>query len=429
MASVFLYHVVGDLTVGKPEMVEFYETETVESAIRAIGESTECGIPVWRKRSSQSQSLPGLVENSEARQHRFVGILNSLDIVAFLAKTECLQEEKAMKIPVSEVVSPDNTLLKQVDPGTRLIDALEMMKQGVRRLLVPKSVVWRGMSKRFSILYNGKWLKNNENSSSSSGLAADSTSRPATSMASSRDKFCCLSREDVIRFLIGVLGALAPLPLTSISSLGIINLNYNFIEASLPAIEATRRPPCDPSAIAVLEQTENEQQFKIIGEISASKLWKCDYLAAAWALANLYAGQFVMGVEDNMSSRSFSDFLQTSFVGGEQNGTATKAKKFSSRSIGFNPTSPTRLSIGRSMYRGRSAPLTCKTSSSLAAVMAQMLSHRATHVWVTEADSDDVLVGVVGYGEILAAVTKQPSAFVPSNRSYEGFGNENQNQS
>ncbi|KAF2595255.1 hypothetical protein F2Q70_00044914 [Brassica cretica] len=264
------------------------------------------------------------------------------------------------------------------------------------------------------------------------------SNRPATSKASSRDKFCCLSREDVIRFLIGVLGALAPLPLTSISSLGIINVNYNFIEASLPAIEATKRPPCDPSAIAVLEQSENnEKQFKIIGEISASKLWKCDYLAAAWALANLYAGQFVMGVEDNMSSRSFSDFLQTSFVGGggggDQNGTAaTKAKKFSSRSIGFNPTSPTRLTIGRSMYRGRSAPLTCKTSSSLAAVMAQMLSHRATHVWVTEADSDDddILVGVVGYGEILAAVTKQPSAFVPSNRSYEGgFGNEHQSKS
>lgn len=429
MASVFLYHVVGDLTVGKPEMVEFYETETVESAIRAIGESTECGIPVWRKRSSVPGGFAG-VENSEMRQQRFVGILSSLDIVAFLAKnkSECLQEDKAMKIPVSQVINPNNTLLKQVDPGTRLIDALEMMKQGVRRLLVPKSVVWRGMSKRFSILYNGKWLKNSENSSSSSGLSADSN-RPATSKASSRDKFCCLSREDVIRFLIGVLGALAPLPLTSISSLGIINVDYNFIEASFPAIEATKRPPCDPSAIAVLEQTEDDKQFKIIGEISASKLWKCDYLAAAWALANLYAGQFVMGVEDNMSSRSFSDFLQTSFVGGgDQNGTATtKAKKSSSRSIGFNPTSPTRLSIGRSMYRGRSAPLTCKTTSSLAAVMAQMLSHRATHVWVTEADSDDdILVGVVGYGEILAAVTKQPSAFVPSNRSYEGFGNDNQ---
>ncbi|KAG2315196.1 hypothetical protein Bca4012_065999 [Brassica carinata] len=54
--------------LGKPEMVEFYETatETVESAIRAIQESTECGILVWRKRSSVP---PHVVGNSEMRQH------------------------------------------------------------------------------------------------------------------------------------------------------------------------------------------------------------------------------------------------------------------------------------------------------------------------------------------------------------------------
>lgn len=64
------------------------------------------------------------------------------------------------------------------------------------------------------------------------------------------------------------------------------------------------------------------------------------------------------------------------------------------------------------MYRGRSAPLTCKVTSSLAAVMAQMLSHRASHVWVTEAEEDDVLVGVVGYVEILAAASRQPATFL-----------------
>lgn len=115
MASVFLYHVVGDLTVGKPEMVEFCETETVDAAIRAIGESTEGGIPVWKRRS-----VAGLVETNEMRQQRFVGILNSLDIVAFLAKNDCLEaQEKALKTPVSEVVVPNNSLLRQVDPGTR----------------------------------------------------------------------------------------------------------------------------------------------------------------------------------------------------------------------------------------------------------------------------------------------------------------------
>ncbi|KAF9670419.1 hypothetical protein SADUNF_Sadunf13G0066300 [Salix dunnii] len=430
MASVFLHHVVGDLTVGKPEMVEFYETETIESAIRAIGESTECGIPVWKRKSHV-----GMIETSEMRQQRFVGILNSLDIVAFLASTECLEDhDKAIKTSVSHAVVPNASLLKQVDPATSsiygshecyrmtfdgnhdggnlnfttknvfpknhrmciLIDALEMMKQGVRRLLVPKSMIWKGMSKRFSILYNGKWLKNADasNNSSNNNLTIN-TNRPSSSSGTSnRNKFCCLSREDVIRFIIGCLGALAPLPLSSISSLGAINPNYTSVEASFPAIEAMRKLPEDPSEVAIVELIP-DGQCKIIGEISASRLWKCDYLAAAWALANLSAGQFVTGVEDNAAIRSLPDFAVNSAVDDEStdNGIgSTRLRKFSSRSIGFNPSSSIRM--GRSMYRGRSAPLTCKITSSLAAVMAQMLSHRATHVWVIEDDSDDILVGV-----------------------------------
>ncbi|XP_044482752.1 CBS domain-containing protein CBSX6-like [Mangifera indica] len=429
MASVFIYHVVGDLTVGKPELTEFCETETLETAIKAIGDSTECGIPVWKKKS-----LVG-IENNEMRQQRFVGILNSFDIVSFLAKAEFLEDQdKAMKTLVSEVVVPNNSLLRQVDPGTRLIDALEMMKQGVRRLLVRKSVVWKGMSKRFSILYNGKWLKNLDPSySSGNNLIANANCLSSSSTSSSQDKFCCLSREDVIRFVIGCLGALAPLPLSSISSLGAINPNYSSIEASLPAIEVTNKSPGDPSAVAVVEPTL-DGQYKIIGEISASKLWKCDYLAAAWALANLSAGQFVMGVEDNMTPRSLPDCSVNSPVGEDNTASgfsSPRPRKFCSRSIGFNPSSPSfsisrtsSFGISRSMYRGRSAPLTCKITSSLAAVMAQMLSHRATHVWVTEDESDDVLVGVVGYADILAAVTKQPAASNLGNRSYEGFATE-----
>ncbi|KAG8649544.1 CBS domain-containing protein CBSX6 [Manihot esculenta] len=427
MASVFLYHVVGDLTVGKPEMVEFCETETVESAIRSIGESTECGIPVWKRRSHL-----GMIESNEMRQQRFVGILNSLDIVAFLSRAVSLEDQdKAMKTPVSEVVVRDNSVLKQVDPATRLIDALEMMKQGVKRLLVTKGIAWKGMSKRFSILYNGKWLKNADSGSSSSNNLTVNPGRPSSSSTSScRDKFCCLSREDVIRFLIGCLGALAPIPLSSISSLGAINLNYYSVEASLPAIEATQKRPKDPAAIAVVEHMP-DGHCKIIGEISASRLWKCDYLAAAWALANLSAGQFVMGVEDNLTARSFPEFTVNSAAGenniGNDGGGSARARKFSSRSIGFNPGSSS-FGTGRSMYRGRSAPLTCKSTSSLAAVMAQMLSHRATHVWVTEDnDDDDVLVGVVGYADILFAVTKPPSSFIPSNQSSECFATENQN--
>lgn len=406
--AVFLYHVVGDLTVGKPELVEFSDTETVEAAIKAIGESTEGGIAVWKQRKRS------VIENADLRQNRFVGILNSLDIVAFLARQESLSDQhKALQTPVSQVVVPNNSLLKQLDPATRLIDALEMMKQGVRRLLVPKSIGWRGMSKRFSILYNGKWLKNVDNSSSNN-INSVANARPSSSTTIIRDKFCCLSREDVICFLIGCLGALAPLPLSSIDSVGAVNLNYCSIEASVPAIEAIRKVPHDPSAVAVVESTP-DGEYMIIGDISSTKLWKCDYLAAAWALANLSAGQFVMGVEDN-ASRLLPDFSVDQIAkdaNGSSNGGPVKQRKFSSRSIGFFSNSSPSFGVGRSMYRGRSAPLTCKVTSSLAAVMAQMLSHRTTHVWVTEAQNEDVLVGVVSYGDILAAVTKQPPAAIP----------------
>ncbi|GAB2277196.1 CBS domain-containing protein cbsx6 [Dionaea muscipula] len=424
MASVFLYHVVGDLTVAKPELVEFLETETVESAIRAIGGSTESGIPVWRRRSPKV-----VVENSEMRQQRFLGILNTLDIVAFLARVSCLEDqEKAMKTPVSEIVVPNNSLLREVDPATRLIDALEMMKQGVKRLLVPKSVQWKGVSKKFSILYNGKWLKNINGSNPAIGIT--NTSQPSSS--SCRSKFCCLSREDVIRFLIGCLGALAPIPLSSISVLGAINPHYSFIEASLPAVEAIQKLPHDPSAIAVVEPT-SEGQYRIIGEISACQLWRCDYLAAAHALVNLSAGQFVMGVEDHVTIRRGSDpenevksaAAAAAAAAGDNNNNcnsasngvaSTRLRRFSSRSIGCfgNAVSPNLGSSARTVYRGRSAPLTCKVTSSLAAVMAQMLSHRATHVWVTEDEGEDegkdedVLVGVVGYADILYAVTRHP---------------------
>ncbi|KAL0298439.1 UNVERIFIED_CONTAM: CBS domain-containing protein CBSX6 [Sesamum radiatum] len=64
------------------------------------------------------------MENAETRQQRFVGILNALDVVAFLAREDSLADQnKAINTPVSEVVLPNNSALKVVDPGTRLAAA------------------------------------------------------------------------------------------------------------------------------------------------------------------------------------------------------------------------------------------------------------------------------------------------------------------
>ncbi|CAN6439835.1 unnamed protein product [Victoria cruziana] len=104
MAAVFLYR-VGDLTVGKPELAEFCETETVESAINVLVTCTEGGIPVWKKQ-------PKGVESGVAKQQRFVGIVNLVDIVAFLARENSLVDrEAALKTPVSKMVVPNNSLI------------------------------------------------------------------------------------------------------------------------------------------------------------------------------------------------------------------------------------------------------------------------------------------------------------------------------
>ncbi|CAM0884370.1 unnamed protein product [Alopecurus aequalis] len=396
MAAVFYHHVVGDLTVGKPQIVELSDADTLDDAARAIAGSPEGAVPVWRARTTPGEPPSGA---------RFLGMISAVDIAAFVATAGA--GDRAMSATVGEVVQPNPELLREVDPGTRLIDALELMRNGVKRFLVRKNGSWRGLTKRFSMLYNGKWLKNSESGSPSS---ASSSTRQVSPSIRSVDRFCCLSREDILRFLIGCLGALAPIPLSPICSLGAINPHYCHVEASAPAMEAIQKIPGDPCGVAVVE-TMPDGVRKIIGDISAYKLWKCDYIAAAWALANLSAGQFVIGADEN-GSTPISAFLEPSISSLSPTDEAVEPgrsprllKKFSSRSIGFLNSHANQM---RSMYRGRSAPLTCRSTSSLAAVMAQMLSHRATHVWVTdaEAEEDDVLVGVVGYTDIFGAVSR-----------------------
>ncbi|KAL4192531.1 hypothetical protein AMTRI_Chr06g194740 [Amborella trichopoda] len=401
MAAVFLYHVVGDLTVGKPELQEFYETESVEMAIKALGDCTESAIMVWKKRKGKG------IESGEMKQQRFVGILSALDVIGYLAKVSgSLDHESALKTAVSEVVVSNTSILKEVDPGTRLIDALEMMKQGVRRLLVPRSVAWKGMSKRFSILYNGKWL-NNPKSPSNWDNSPTSPSTSSNSNTGSGNNWCVLSREDVVRFVIDCLGALAPLPLCPISTLGVLSPSFPHLDASSPAIMAASEPALDPSAVAIVEPLL-DGSLRIVGEISAYKLCKCDYLSAAWALANLNAGQFVSGIE----ASCLPPIIPTSAPVSPNESPGTKPRKFSSKNVGFFNTEEGQVSPngGAGMYRGRTTPLTCRSTSSLAAVMAQMLSHRATHVWVTHPESEDMLVGIVTYTGIISAITKPPNS-------------------
>lgn len=108
MAAVFYHHVVGDLTVGKPEIAELSDADTLDDAARAIAGSPEGAVPVWRARAAPDEPPSGA---------RFLGMISAVDIAAFLATAGA--GDRTMRAAVGEVVQPNQDLLREVDPGTR----------------------------------------------------------------------------------------------------------------------------------------------------------------------------------------------------------------------------------------------------------------------------------------------------------------------
>uniref|UniRef100_A0A0E0LX73 CBS domain-containing protein n=1 Tax=Oryza punctata TaxID=4537 RepID=A0A0E0LX73_ORYPU len=315
--------------------------------------------------------------------------------------------------PSGDVVAHEHALVREVQPDTRLIEIVELMKQGARRVLVGKNITEGcAINKQpFAPFYKTvlKITGTPRNPSPSPSPA------PATRSSSTlgRDKYCCLTREDIVRFLINCLGALAPIPMQSISSLGAVSHSYSHVEDSSPAIGAAWELPSDPRAVAVV-QTSHDGSQVILGEISGHKLWKKDYAAAAEAMATMSAMDFATGIDESgPSPAATAAAAAASNVGGggararieDEIVPVPRLTRFSSRKIGFSASLANMIMVSHRKNR----VLTCKTTSSLAAVMAQMLSHRATHLWVVDdgdADKGAVLVGMIGYMEIFRAVTR-----------------------
>lgn len=260
------------------------------------------------------------------------------------------------------------------------------MKHGALRVLVRKNITEASTvdKKPFAPFFKAVLKITGTPRASARGEQQPFSKSPATlpSMFGC-DRYCCLTREDIVRFLINCLGALAPVPMQSLSDLGAVNRGFAVVEASSPAIETAWRVLDEPRAVAVV-QTKRDGSQAILADVSAHRLWRRDYVAAADAMATLSSLNFAAGV----------DGCRASSAPAEDDATASSARRLSGKRI-----------AGQMMAsHGGNAALTCRTTSSLAAVMAQMLSYRATHIWVTEGE-EDVVVGVVGYMEVLKAVT------------------------
>uniref|UniRef100_J3MUN4 CBS domain-containing protein n=1 Tax=Oryza brachyantha TaxID=4533 RepID=J3MUN4_ORYBR len=318
-----------------------------------------------------------------------------------------------MATPAGDVVAQEPALVREVEPDSRLIEIVELMKQGARRVLVRKKITEGcAISKQpFAPFYKAvpKITGTPRAPATAGRSSASSSSSPSTLGC---DKYCCLTREDIVRFLINCLGALAPIPMQSISSLGAVTRSYSHVEDSSPAIGAVWELPSDPRAVAVVQASRDGSSHVILGDISGYKLWKKDYVAAAEAMATLSALDFATGVDDSGPSPAAAAVNggggALAPLGSIQDEIVPRPRltRFSSRKIGFSASFANLIMASHRKNR----VLTCKTTSSLAAVMAQMVSHRATHLWVVEDGADAgeaaVLVGMIGYMEIFHAVTR-----------------------
>ncbi|WVZ92018.1 hypothetical protein U9M48_038117 [Paspalum notatum var. saurae] len=384
---VFLRTVAADLTAGKPPLRGVPASAPLSAAAAAIPASQEADVAVWRDDASPLAPAAATV----------IGLLSSLDVVSFLA-AHAGGAAVALRTPAGDVVAHEPALVREVEPHTRLIEIVEVMKQGARRVLVRKNITEACTvvdKKPFAPFYKAV-LKITGTPRAAAAPAKPVGHRPSSlaPTAFGCDRYCCLTREDIVRFLINCLGALAPTPLQSISSLGAVNRGYAHVEASSPAFEASWRVPSEPRAVAVV-RTNRDGSHKVLADVSAHRLWLRDYVAAADAMATLSSLSFAAGV-DGHGMGSPDDDAGGAGAGVRRTGEGEDA------AAGFEASL-----VGQMMMasHGGNAALRCRGTSSLAAVMAQMLSYRATHIWVTDGE-DDVLVGVVGYMEIFNAVSR-----------------------
>lgn len=124
MASILYRRVVGDLTVGKPKFTEFHQSASVREALQTLLDMNDFELPVWRL--SQKKSLerfganPEKYETTQAKEERFVGMLSMMDIMRHLASDSSLSDPiAALDVSVSEILTPNPSLLKIVAAGTR----------------------------------------------------------------------------------------------------------------------------------------------------------------------------------------------------------------------------------------------------------------------------------------------------------------------
>ncbi|KAK6157417.1 hypothetical protein DH2020_011665 [Rehmannia glutinosa] len=311
-----------------------------------------------------------------------------VDIICYLCRDENLASPGlALKSPVSVLLSKIEGLVRHVEPSSSLLEAIDLILQGAQNLVVP-------------IKTNSKNRKQLPKPSS------------ICSTIHNGQEFCWLTQEDVIRFLLGLIGLFSPIPTLSIETLGIISHDYLVVDYHSPAssaIEAISRSLVDQTSIGVIDEGGI-----LIGEISPFTLACCDETVAA-AIMTLSAGdlmayidcggppeEIVRVVEERLKEKNLEGLLDE-FVVGPYNSTGNGSSSDEELS---SPTTPlprlgwyTRCSSYSARMVRRAEAIVCHPGSSLVAVMIQAIARRVSYVWVI--DDDCSVVGIVTFANML----------------------------
>lgn len=381
MAVQLLSHDISDLCLGKPPLRPLPSTSTVAASLSIFRRcSGEPSLSVW----SSDPSSP-------EQPSKCIGKVTIVDVLCFLCREDNISNPSiALNSPVS-LLLPSNAnappLVKQLDPTSSILDAVDCILEGAQSLIVPRKSRNGGTPRQ----------------------------KPFTGR-----QFCWITQEDVIRFFFNSINHFSPTPFNSLQSLNIIeekfsSVNYN--DPALSALTAISNSYSGQTSVAVVDD-----EGRLIGEISLHTLACCDETLAP-AVATLSAGDLMAYIdyggpqeelaqlvkarleerkldgmlellEDNHSSSSVSSCLSSSPSSSSDDEVAAKGMRSRANSTRF--------------LRG-TEPIVSHPGSSLVAVMIQALSHRLNHVWVVEEDYR--LVGIVTFAGMLKVLRDRVSSF------------------
>nr|GMD92462.1 CBS domain-containing protein CBSX5-like [Ipomoea batatas] len=249
-----LGHKVADLCLGKPALRSLsVASATVGDALAALNSAEDDAISVW------SCDHSGGGENKEAGCV-CIGKICMVDIISYLCEVEenLSSPSLGLAAPLSVLLSQIPGPIRHLQPSSSVVEAIDLMAQGVQNLVVPIERVRPSSSSRRKFHLQKK-------------------TPPAITTLHNAHEFCWLTQEDVMRYLLGSIGLFSPLPALSIHALGIIAAEFSAVGYHSPAssaLKAIHRSLADQTSVAVVDD-----DGVLIREISPSALAACDETA------------------------------------------------------------------------------------------------------------------------------------------------------